>query len=123
MASKTTLNAANLETLGAERLAQLLIEVSEGNAGAKRRLRLELVGAGSPAELAAEVRKRIATIGRSRTFVDWQKRKALIDDLESQRRTIVDKVAKRAPAEGLELMWRFVDLAESVYERDRKSVV
>ena len=121
MASKTTLNAANLETLGAERLAQLLIEVSEGNAGAKRRLRLELVGAGSPAELAAEVRKRIATIGRSRTFVDWQKRKALIDDLESQRRTIIDKVAKRAPAEGLELMWRFVDLAESIYERSGDS--
>ena len=36
MASKTTLNAKNLEALGAERLAQLLIEVSTGNAAAKR---------------------------------------------------------------------------------------
>ena len=36
MASKTTLNAKNLEVLGAERLAQLLIEVSTGNAAAKR---------------------------------------------------------------------------------------
>ena len=37
MASKTTLNAKNLEALGAERLAQLLIEISTGNAVAKRR--------------------------------------------------------------------------------------
>ena len=46
MASKTTLNAKNLEALGAERLAQLLIEVSTGNAAAaKRKLRMALAGA------------------------------------------------------------------------------
>jgi hypothetical protein len=42
MAAKTTLNAKNLETLGSERLAELLIEISNSNAPAKRRLRLEL---------------------------------------------------------------------------------
>ena len=52
MATKTSLNAKNLEPLGAERLAELLIEISAGNAAAKRRLRLELAGARSPAELA-----------------------------------------------------------------------
>jgi len=31
MAGKTTLNAKNLETLGSERLAELLIEISSGN--------------------------------------------------------------------------------------------
>jgi hypothetical protein len=44
MASKA-LNAANLEALGTTRLARLLIEISEGNAPVKRRLRLELAGA------------------------------------------------------------------------------
>ena len=44
MASKKTLNAENLEALGAARLAQLLVEVSQGNAAIKRRLRLELAG-------------------------------------------------------------------------------
>ncbi len=38
MASKSTLNAKNLETLGAARLAELLIEISTGSAVAKRRL-------------------------------------------------------------------------------------
>ena len=35
-----TLNAKNLEALGAEPLAELLIEISRGNAAAQRRLRL-----------------------------------------------------------------------------------
>jgi hypothetical protein len=42
MASKTALNAGNLEALGASRLAELLMEISKGDAAIKRRLRLEL---------------------------------------------------------------------------------
>jgi hypothetical protein len=117
MASKKTLNAANLETLGAARLAGLLIEISEGNAAAKRRLRLELAGEESPAALAKEIRKRLATIARSRSFIDWQNRKSLVDDLESQRRAIVDQVAQRMPSEALDLMWRYLDLASPVLAR------
>ena len=37
-----TLNAKDLEALGAERLADLVVEVSTGNAVVKRRTRLEL---------------------------------------------------------------------------------
>jgi uncharacterized protein DUF6880 len=121
MASKKTLNTSNLEALGAERLAALLMEISQGNAAIKRRLRLELVGTESPAELSKEIRKRLAAIARSRSFVDWQNRKALVDDLEVQRRAIVQKVAKRFPSEALELMWRFLDLARSVFERSDDS--
>lgn len=117
MASKKTLSAANLLELGADRLAQLLIEISEGNAAVKRRLRMELAGARSPGELAREIRRRLATIARSRTFVDWKNRKPLIDDLDAQRRAIVDQVAKQMPTEGLDLMWRFLELAQSVFER------
>ena len=117
MASKKTLNAANLEALGARRLAELLIEISTGDAAAKRRLRLELAGEESPASVAREIRKRLATIARSRSFVDWQDRRTLIEDLETQRRAIIEKVAKGNPVEGLELMWRFLALAGSVFER------
>jgi hypothetical protein len=48
VASQKTLNIKNLEALGAERLAELLIEVSSGNASVKRRIRLELASAQSP---------------------------------------------------------------------------
>ena len=117
MASKKTLNAKNLEALGAERLAELLIEISTANAAAKRRLCLELAGAQSPIEVAKELRKRLIAIERSRSFIDWQNRKTLIEDLETQRRAIVDQVAKADLAEALELLWRFMALANSVFGR------
>jgi len=62
MASKTTLNAKNLEALGVERLAQLLIEISTGDAAAKRKLRVALAGATSPKEAAREIAKRLVSI-------------------------------------------------------------
>ena len=117
MTSKNTLSAKNLEALGAERLAELLIEISTGNAAAKQRLRLESAGAQSPGEVAKEVRKRLITIARSRSFVDWENRRTLIEDLETQRRAIVDQVAKADPAEALELIWRFMALANPVFGR------
>ncbi len=56
----------NLEALGVERLAELLIEISTGNANHKRRLRMELVGNASGVELAREVRKRLGSIARAK---------------------------------------------------------
>lgn len=117
MASKKTLNAKNLEALGAARMAELLLELSAGDAAAKRRLRLELAGSESAGEVAREVRKRLASIARARSFIDWQKRKAFVDDLETQRRAIVEKVAPSDPAEAFELMWRFLALASPVFGR------
>ena len=54
MAPKKALTARNLEALGAERLAELLIEFSRGKTAAKRLFRLELVDAEGRAELARE---------------------------------------------------------------------
>jgi hypothetical protein len=117
MASKTTLNATNLEALGAERLAQLLIEISTGDATAKRKLRLALAGAQSPKEAAREITKRLTSIARARTFVDWQNRKPLVADLEMQHRAIIEQIAPHDPDEALMLLWRFMALARPVLER------
>ncbi len=97
VASKTVLNTKNLEALGAQRLAELLVEVSTASAAVRRRLRLELAGAQSSEEVSKEVRKRLTTVARSRSFIDWQNRKSLIEDLEAQRRAIVTKLPKPIP--------------------------
>lgn len=117
MATKIALNAQTLEALGVKRLAELLIEISDGDAAIKRRLRLALAGAQSPAEASREIRKRLAAISRSRAFVDWQNRRALVEDLQTQRRAIVDHVGTADPIEALEFMWSFMGLASSVFER------
>tara|TARA_R110002020_G_scaffold145996_4_gene320431 strand:- start:13391 stop:14827 length:1437 start_codon:yes stop_codon:yes gene_type:complete len=117
MASRTTLNARNLEALGAERLAELLIEISTGSAASKRRLRLELAGSQGSSEVAAEVRKRLASIARARTRIDWRKVRAFSKDLDTQRTTIVETVAPQDPEEAFELIWQFLALAEPVFDR------
>jgi hypothetical protein len=117
MASKKTLTAADLEKLGAPRLAGLLVALAEADASTKRRLRLELAAHEAPERLAVEVRKRLVQIAGARSFVDWRRIRDLAADLEAQRRTIVDRVAAVDPAEALELMWRFMDLADRVHER------
>ncbi len=81
MGSKTTLNAKNLEALGVERLAELLIEISSGNVNHKRRLRMELVGNANGVELTREVRKRLSSIARAKSWIDWQKVKSVKADL------------------------------------------
>jgi hypothetical protein len=117
MASKTTLNAANLETLGAARLAELLMDISEGNANAKRRLRLELAGSESPDKLANEIRKRLTAIGASTVNVGWRTLKGFRGDLNTQRRLIVEQVLSATPAEAADLMWSFIALGDSVIVR------
>ena len=90
--SKKTLNHANLSALGADRLADLLLEVSTGSADIKRRLRLELSHDIGPTELGRDVRKRLVTLRRSTSFVGWRKRKALIKDLQTLVDMIIGKI-------------------------------
>ena len=117
MASKTTLNAKNLESLGVQALAALLLEISTGSAAAKRRLRLALAGGQGALAAAAEISKRLTTIARARSTVTYKRRKALVDDLQTQLGAIVDEVAPADPALAVDLLWRFLALANGVLDR------
>lgn len=117
VASRKAISVETLEALGAKRLAELLIEISASDPAVKRRLRLALAGSRGPAEVAKEVRKRLTTIARSHSFVEWQNRRLLVDDLEAQRRAIVEEVAKADPVEAFDLMWQFLGLAGRVLDR------
>ena len=117
MAAKRTLNAQNLESLGVAALAELLIEVSAGNAVIQRRLRLALAAAGGAEEAAREVRKRLAAIARSTTYIDSAKRKALLADLEAQQQAISGPIATAEPGLAVELQVRLLELAEGVLDR------
>jgi hypothetical protein len=118
MASKKTLNLDNLAALGPERLAAILVDLAAGNAEIRRRLRLELAAqAGGGDALAAEVGKRLTALRTARSFVDWQKRREFLKDLDQQRVMIVDRIAQTRPDLALDLMWQFMDLAEPVFNR------
>lgn len=104
------LNAANLTTLGAPRLAELLTEASTGDANLKRRLRLELAAEAGPDRLAAEIDKRIAALAAARVRVSWRKRGELIRDLETHRRMIVDRLAPADSRAALASLLAWFDL-------------
>ena len=125
MPPKTTLNAKNLEALGAERLAALLMEVSAGDAAAKRKLRMALVGLQAPGEVSREIRKRLTAVANARSRVGWRSRKALVADLDGLRSAIAEQVAGTDPVEALDLMWRFLELGAPVFARceDRTGTV
>jgi hypothetical protein len=117
MASKKTVTPDNLAALGVERLAAILVELADGDAEVKRRLRVELAAQAGGDSIAAEIGKRISALRSARSFVDWQKRRDFVRDLDLQRAMIADRVAPTRADLALDLMWRFLDLAEPVINR------
>jgi len=117
MAGRASLNAKNLEALGTARLAQLLLQHTEGNTAARRALRLALAEQQGPLEMAQEVRKRLAAVERSSSWLDQKRRDALLADLDRQRQAIAGPIAAHDPDLAVELLWRFLDLAKSLADR------
>ena len=117
MASKNTVTTDNLAALGAERLAAILIELAADHATIKRRLRLELAGEAGGDAIAAQIGKRLAALRSARSFIDWEKRRDFVRDLDLQRTMIADRLAQTRPDLALDLMWRFMALAEPVLNR------
>lgn len=107
---KKTLTAPNLALLGAERLAELLVEVAGSDANWRRRLRLELAAEIGAPELALELDKRMDALAVGKGKVSWRKRPELIEDLEFHRRLIVERLSPLDARLGLERMVAWFDL-------------
>ena len=119
MAGRPSLNARSLEALGAARLAELLLEHTQGNEAARRALRLAVavVDVRGPAEMGQQVRQRLVAIHRSKRWVDRRQLPVLLADLETQRLAIVGPIAPQEPQLALDLLWRFLDLANPLLGR------
>ncbi len=115
--AKKTLNAENLERLGAERLAALVMDLVQGSAALQRRARMELSAAQGPHEIAADLRKRFAALRRSTSYVDWRKQKAFVKDLTGLVAMVETGVAPQNPDEAFDLLWSFLQLAPSIHAR------
>lgn len=117
MAKSTKLNVDTLSEVGAPRLAELLLEASENDQMVKRVLNLEITAIQGTKELANAIRKRLATIKRSRSAVDWDRVPALDKDLTIHLDAIAKKVAPADPQLAIELLWEFLHTAPPVLDR------
>lgn len=115
--ASTRLSAANLTTLGAPCLAELLIEASVGDGNLKRRLQLELAAEAGPDLLANAIDKRLAALAAGRTRVSWRKRPELLQDLETHRRLIVTRLAPADPVAALSSLIAWFDLFRGLTAR------
>lgn len=115
--ARKTVNRENLEGLGVGRLAEILLELGEEDAEIKRRLRLELAGEAGADVVAADIAKRLVTLRRARSFIEWPRRRSFVKDIDLQREMITTRVAKTRPDLALDLMWRFMELAEPTLNR------
>ena len=115
--AKKTLNAENLEKLGAGRLAALVMDLVRGSAALQRRARMELSAAQGTKEVAADLRKRFASLRRSTSYVDWRKQKAFVKDLTGLVAMIETGVAPFDADEAFDLTWSFLQLAPAIHAR------
>jgi hypothetical protein len=106
-----------LARLGADVLAGVLVAHAGVDPILRKKLRMLLAAEKGAGNLAAELEKRIRTIGRSRSFVDWEKRKGLEQELDHLRSTIVETLAPGDKQRAADLMWQFLGIADSVLER------
>lgn len=113
--SRKTVNAANLATLGADRLAAILMDAGEDDPDLKRRLRMELAGEAGADHLATEIGKRLTATETRRSRVHWRRYKAFVRDLELQRSMIAGPLAALDAKLALELLLRFLGLATEIF--------
>jgi thioesterase domain-containing protein len=117
MAGPKSITPDSLASLGAPALAAALVEHAEGDPILRKKLRMLLAGTEGPAKLAAELAKRIQTIGRSRSVVDWEKAKALARELDHIRTTLRTTLAVQRPDVAIERLWDFIGIADRVLAR------
>ena len=115
--AKKTLNAENLEKLGADRLAALVMDLVQGSAALQRRARVGLSAAQGAKENGADLRKRFASLRRSTSYVDWRRQKAFVKDLTGLVAMIETGVAPMDADEAFDLLWPFLQLAPSIHAR------
>ena len=96
---------------------QLVMDLVQGSAALQRRARMELSAAQGPKDVAADLRKRFASLHRSKSYVDWRKQRALVKDLDSLVAQIDTVIAPQDATEAFELLWSFLQLAPSIHER------
>ncbi|TRD17792.1 DUF6880 family protein [Palleronia caenipelagi] len=116
MAAKA-LNKKNLVGLGAEALADLLLEAVKGDAARQRRVRMVLNAEQSPAEAAAEVRKRFAQIRRAKSWLDGPAQRKLARELTGLIDLIGQRIGTEEAKTGFELLWTLLGLAPPIQER------
>jgi hypothetical protein len=99
MTRKTWLSLENLAALGAEKLAQLILDEAKAKA--------DLTGAKAADAVAALIDRRLSALEKARAIVAWEKEKDFAADLAATVETIVKDLWQANAAAAVERLLRF----------------
>jgi tetratricopeptide (TPR) repeat protein len=116
MVAKRKLTIETLSKLGGRRLAELLIAEAAGNRQLTQTLNFAISAEEGPAALETTLRKRMATLAKSRSMLSYDKGRELIAELDGLRTTIVEIIGPQESRLASELLWEFIDLHPSILE-------
>lgn len=111
------LNKKNLEALGADVLAELLLEAVRGDAARQRRVRMALSSEQSPKEAAADIRKRLAQIRRAKSWISARTQRTLAKELTDLVKVISMRIAPEDVGLGFDLLWSLLHIAPDIHAR------
>uniref|UniRef100_UPI003BEF0376 DUF6880 family protein n=1 Tax=Burkholderia arboris TaxID=488730 RepID=UPI003BEF0376 len=105
-----------LITLGAGRLADILVECAETNPSLRRRLRAEL-SAHAATDVIVPIRQWIKDLRDDASFLNARAYRATAHEFEALREAIATQVARVAPLHAPELLWLWFTLAGAIADR------
>ncbi|WP_156386845.1 DUF6880 family protein [Aureimonas sp. Leaf454] len=117
MAHKPLLNPEVLEALGAEKLAQLVLDEVGRNAPFRKIVNAALAAAKGPEAVARQIDRHLSALEKAKAFIDWQKERTFRQDLDATVRTIVGELGSASPGLGLDRLLRFVATHDRVFQR------
>lgn len=117
MARKPALSTDKLKDLGVDKLAQLVLDEAERNAGFRRQVKTALAGTSGPEAMAKLIDRRLSGLTRAKSFIEWDKARAFADDLRSLTDTLVSELGAAAPGLAIDRLLRFIATHEQVFER------
>ncbi|MGO8739151.1 DUF6880 family protein [Rhodoblastus sp.] len=117
MARKTSLSLENLAALGAEKLAQIILDEAQNNAPFRKKANAALAGAKGAEAVAALIDRRLAALEKARAMVAWEKEKDFAADLAATVEAIVKELGQADAALAVERLLRFIDTHANVFDR------
>ncbi|MDP0926576.1 hypothetical protein Q0601_05300 [Paracoccus onubensis] len=117
MARRPALSIDNLIELGPEKLARLVLDEAERDAGFKRQVSAALAAKSGPEAIAKLIDRRLAGLDRARSFIEWERTRAFRDDLQSLVDTIGSELAQASAQLAMDRLLRFVATHERVFDR------
>ncbi|MEM6891196.1 MAG: DUF6880 family protein [Pseudomonadota bacterium] len=116
MAGKS-LNKKNLKALGADVLAELLMDVVKGDAARQRRVRMALSSEQSANEAAADIRKRLAQVRRAKSWISARAQRTLAKELTGLVELASTRIAHENANLGFDVLWALLQLAPDIHAR------